>query len=90
MLFKLFTYKTPDSRASFSCANLFHKTQYSSYPSFYLTHASILFVSYAMCSTDTNELKTIVRLNYIFDDDVGFGRLACAIDACWVGFKLIS
>jgi superfamily II DNA helicase RecQ len=39
---------------------------------------------------DTNELKTIVRLNYIFDDDIGYGQLAYTIDKYWVGFKFIN
>ena len=39
---------------------------------------------------DTNELKTIVRLNCMFDDDVGCCQLACAIDECWVGFKFTN
>ena len=39
---------------------------------------------------DNNELNTILRLNYIFDDEMEYGHLAYTIPSYWKGFKLIN
>ena len=38
---------------------------------------------------ETKELNTILRLNYIFDDEMQYGQLAYTIESYWVGFKFI-
>ena len=40
--------------------------------------------------TETNLPSTILRLNYIFDNDNEFGQLAYNIDTYWSGFKFID
>jgi hypothetical protein len=39
---------------------------------------------------ESNKVITTLRLNYIFDDDNEFGRLAYTIDTYWSGFQFIS
>ena len=42
------------------------------------------------CNEDNNELNTILRLNYIFDGEMEYGRLAYTIQSYWKGFKFIN
>ena len=44
-----------------------------------------------VCTLEESKLpSTILRLNYIFDNDNGFGQLAYNIDSYWSGFKFIN
>lgn len=42
------------------------------------------------CNEQTNKLVTILRLNYIFDNEMEYGRLAYTIPSFWNGFKIIN
>ena len=39
---------------------------------------------------DNEDVTTVLRLNYIFDCDNEFGRLAYTIDSYWVGFHFVT